>query len=328
MKPRLLDLDTIDHAAWNEFVRTSVNGTALDTIEWAEAWRTGCPGARPFFWVLEDSDIQAGILIIEISKAGFRNYYSLPYGDCGGIIIRDQTSDAKDQKSQLIDCLNRLTRGRWGTITFSDFHGETDGCKLETFGFKKTMCVTHVLDLCEDPQAAFKRLSPSKRRLVKQAEKNGVHVRDIRDEKDVEECYSMLQDTAQRHNIRSPRLPLGFYLSVFRKRGDSLRWRVATRENKNLATTIHFACKNTITYWDGGSYTSELQYRPNDALIWDAITWGSEHGYKSYNLGGSPSPGLVRFKEGWGAKEKHYSTYSRKSRPFRILKSLQETFHK
>jgi predicted N-acyltransferase len=328
MKPRLLDLDIIDHAAWNEFVRTSVNGTALDTIEWAEVWRSGFPGARPLFWIIENGDIQAGILLVEILKAGFKSYYSLPYGDCGGIIIGDQTSNTKDQKLQLVGHLNGLTRGRWGTIALSDFHAEMDDCKLETLGFNKTLCATHVLDLCENSQAAFEKLSPSKKRLVKQAEKKGVQIRDIRDEKEVEECYSMLQDTAHRHSTRNPRLPLGFYLSVFRKMGDSLRWRIATREDKNLATTIHFAYKNAITYWDGGSYTSELQYRPNDALIWDTITWGCEHGYRSYNLGGSPSPGLVRFKEGWGAEEKHYATYSRKSRLFGALKSLQDVFHR
>ena len=91
---------------------------------------------------------------------------------------------------------------------------------------------------------------------------------------------------------------------------------------------IHLVYKDTIIYWDGSSYTQGLKYRPNNALMWEAIKWGCEKGYKYYNLGSSPksASGLGRFKEGWGADKKIYYTYYKKSYLFRFLKSFETNF--
>ena len=53
---------------------------------------------------------------------------------------------------------------------------------------------------------------------------------------------------------------------------------------------------------------------PNNLLYWEAIRWGSEHGYRLLDFGrSSPQSGTYRFKKQWGAVEEplHWQRLSR-----------------
>ncbi len=346
MDIEILDLETLDHDEWNTFVMEAINGTVFNTIEWIKVWESSFTDVTPLFIVLREKSIQAAIPLIEIRKSGFTNYYSMPYGDYGGILL-SQKLKIKNQKYSQVKALfyqlSQLAKGRWGRIVLTDFYNTAE--ELESFGAKKIKTTTHILTLSDDYQEMWGKLIPAKRQLVRQAERKGVEIVKVKDEQEVVECYNMLEQTAVRHGKRKPRFKLNFYLNLFNEMGKYLHCTIATVEKEKLATSICFAYKDTLTYWDGGAYyitsniknqisnikpedhiINALQYRPNDALIWDGIKWATEKGYKYFNLGGSPLEGLARFKEGWGAEEKDYWTYYLQSATFKIIKYLIRKF--
>ena len=309
-------LEDINSANWNNLVINSRNGTVFNNIEWARVWHLSYKNATSLFLVLKESKLRAGMPIIEIQKFGFKSYYSMPYGNYGAVL----SANPQETKA-LLSSFAKLTHGNWGMLGFYDFYDEAKD--LKSLGFKTLDSATHILSLSKDPQTLWNQsITSTRRQLVRQAQRKDVKISLVENESRVRECYKMLEETAKRHDKKAPRFPLKFYLNIFHTMKKFLRWTIATQSDQPLANIINFVYKDTITYWDGGSYTHALQYRPNDALIWDTIKWGCENNYKYYDLGGSPAPGLAKFKQEWGAKEKHYPFYYKKSPLFKTLKAL------
>jgi lipid II:glycine glycyltransferase (peptidoglycan interpeptide bridge formation enzyme) len=275
----------------------------------------------PVFILWREDKIQAGIPLMKISKFGFNSYYSMPYGGYGSILL---SNNNKEKANELIHHLSCFTKGRWGIIELVDFYNELEGYMG---GFNRDRRITHILPLLPNSQEVWeKSINPKTRNKISQAQKKGITVSIVESENEIKECYKMREDTIKRHEVSTNYLPLKFYLALFDEMKNYLRWTIAYKDNQALAYAIHFVYKDTIIWWDNSSYTSALQYRPNNALIWEAIKWGCENGYKYYNLGGSPSEGLIKFKESWGADEKVYWAYYKKSKVFSFLKHLQEIF--
>ncbi|MCK4352007.1 GNAT family N-acetyltransferase [candidate division WOR-3 bacterium] len=330
MKVKILRFEDISPTEWNNLVMNSKNGTVFNTIEWIKVWNSGYQNATPLFLILpaspsgrEADGIKAGIPVVEIRKGGFKNYYSLPYGGYGGVLtIHENEKETK----KLLSSFAKLAKGRWGMLALTDFYDNLKEEFWEPLGFKKIQCTTHILPLFFEPQNIWRNFLSSKiRNQVRQSQKMGVKVSLVKSKNEIVECHKMLKETVRRHKKVSPELTFKFYLNLFRTMGKFLRWTIAQKGDIFLAYAIHFVYKDTIIWWDNASYTNGLQYRPNNALIWETIQWGCEKGYKYYNLGSSPqnAPGLVKFKEGWGAEKKVYCTYYKKSFLFKTLKSFK-----
>ncbi len=318
---KLLQLKDIDLVKWNSLLNSN-NASIFNTLEWANVWNLSYKNACPLFLVREVNEFQSTIPFIEIQKFGFKNYYSMPYGDYSTILLNSNTNSfPADEIKKLLSSFAKLSHRNWGMLSFSDFYGQAND--LESLGFKKIDSTTHILPLSKDYQALWNQsITSTKRQLVRQAQRKDVKISLVETESQVRECYKMFEDTAQKHNQKNPKFPFNFYLNIFHTMKKFLKWTIATQSNQPLANIINFVYKDTITYWDGSSYTHALQYRPNDALIWDMIKWGCENNYKHYDLRGSPTPGLAKFKQEWGAKEKHYPFYYKKSSLFKTIKTL------
>jgi lipid II:glycine glycyltransferase (peptidoglycan interpeptide bridge formation enzyme) len=102
-----------------------------------------------------------------------------------------------------------------------------------------------------------------------------------------------------------------------------LCWLMARQDGEPLAHIINLCYEKELFYWQGGSFRSGLRYRPNDALIWHTIRWGSTQGFSVYNLGTSPTPGVAKFKAGWGAITLSYQAYHRDCRLLNFLRSFR-----
>ena len=321
---KILQLKDIDPKKWDSLLN-SENASVFNALEWGQVWNLSYKNAHPFFLVIKtDDELQSAILLIEIQKFGFKSYYSMPYGDYGAILLNPNLSSSCNLQSAICDLQSafaELAHGNWGMLSFSDFHEQAKD--LELLGFKKLNSVTYVLSLSKDSQTLWSQsITSTRRQFVRQAQRKGVKISLVENESQVRECYKMLEETAKRHNEKSPRFSLDFYLNIFHTMRKFLRWTIAIQSEQPLANIINFVYKDTITYWDGGSYAYALQSRPNDILIWDAIKWGCENDYKYYDLRGSPTPGLAQFKQEWGAEEKHYPFYYKKSFLFKTLKAL------
>lgn len=317
----------VDKSTWDDFVLRSNNGSVFNTTSWLAVWARSYYNACPFFLILGDNTIKAGIPIIKVRKFGFTNYYSMPYDGYGGVLY---TGDIGTTAMDVLSCFAKLAKGRWGMLSLTDFQDNLKVLSLSSLGFKKRKCTTHILPFSDSQKIWENYLTSQARQMIRQSQTKGVSISLVTEKDEVKECYKMFQGTAQRHGKRKPEFPLDFYMNVFESMGKYLRWTIAKKSTTLLATTIHFTYKDTITYWDGASYRAGLSNRPNHALIWETIRWGCENDYKYYDLGASPQGalGLIKFKQSWGAKKYNYCVYYKQSVAFETLKHLHPKFLK
>ncbi|MFA5033320.1 MAG: GNAT family N-acetyltransferase [bacterium] len=335
MKIKIFDSKNLDINKWNELLNKSHNSSVFNTLEWAKLCETSFPNTKAVFLATENNDeFSAGLPIIEIKKLGFTNYYSMPYGHYGGVIINTKSADSKIQKLELIAKLNKLIKKNWGILGLSDFYGELEECQLESSGYKKLKYKTQLLTLTGNEKTIWDQFANSTKLKIKQSKNYEVNVKFVNNEAEIQDCYKMFEDTSRKHGEDKLQFTMEFYHNVFYTMKKLLRWTIARKDNKNIATTMYFIFKDTIIWLAGASYTADLKYRPNNALVWDAIKWGCNNGYKYFNFGGSPvsAEGLKKFKESWGAKEESHWFYYKKSSRFMMFDALRNIlnnpFHK
>lgn len=178
---------------------------------------------------------------------------------------------------------------------------------------------TYVLNLPDDPeQLRFgnSRHHTAIRRNVRQAARSGVTVREASSASDVRRWYRLYLATMRAH--ATPPRPLRLFEVIWDILVplDLARWLLAERSEggrtRLLAGSLFLASSGTVVYAFNGRDRAQLQYRPNDAIHWRAITDACQAGQRSYDFGevSRGNEGLARFKEKWGAAPVDLYRYS------------------
>ena len=169
---------------------------------------------------------------------------------------------------------------------------------------------TYVLDLPADPEHlrfGNSRHNATVRRNIRQAARLGVAVREASSFADVRRWYRLYLLTMRAHGW--PPRPLRLFEVIW----DILtplglaRWLLAERSSGGpaqlLAGSLFLAHNSVIFFAFNGRDPTQLQFRPNDAIHWSAMTEACQAGRRRYDFGEVPrgNDGLVRYKEKWGA---------------------------
>jgi CelD/BcsL family acetyltransferase involved in cellulose biosynthesis len=80
---------------------------------------------------------------------------------------------------------------------------------------------------------------------------------------------------------------------------------LAHKDSQLLAAAVFLHCNQTLTNKFSASDPAYWKLRPNNLLLWHAIRWGCEHGYRVFDWGRTDldNQGLRQFKLGWGSEE-------------------------
>ena len=80
----------------------------------------------------------------------------------------------------------------------------------------------------------------------------------------------------------------------------------AEYEGRIVAASVYFHFGQNALYKYGASDKAYQWLRPNNLVMWEAIKWYSQNGYRSLCLGRTElsHTGLRQFKTGWGADER------------------------
>jgi Acetyltransferase (GNAT) domain len=177
-----------------------------------------------------------------------------------------------------------------------------------------TWLPSYVLDLPGDPQSLRlggsrhnSRRNAAVRRNVSKAARQGVAVREASSFSDVRRWYRLYLVTMRAHG--SPPRPLRLFEVIW----DILtplgmaRWLLAERSSGGpaqlLAGSLFLAHNGVVFFAFHGHDPTQLEFRPNDAIHWSAITEACQAGRRRYDFGevSRGNEGLARFKEKWGA---------------------------
>ena len=172
---------------------------------------------------------------------------------------------------------------------------------------------THSLDLTIGEEKIFKNLRDSTRRNINKAEKGGITLIRSNSLESARKFYNLNCMTRKHHGL--PPQPWLFFKNVFYhvispEKGFVI---IALYKNIVVAGAIYFHFGKEAIYKYGASDKNYQHFRPNNLVMWEAIKWYAQNGFKSFNFGRTEpeNQGLLQFKRGWGAKKetKNYYKY-------------------
>jgi len=169
----------------------------------------------------------------------------------------------------------------------------------------------HTTVLSSHGDELFRSFRKGVKSSIHQSEKAGVIIKQGDSWTDLQLFYHLHLQTRRR--LGTPVQPLRFFQLLWEKllsRGLGFLL-LGYKDSKLVAGAVFLHWNKTITYKYSASDSAYLNLRPNNLVLWHAIQWGCENGYKLFDWGKSEieNEGLRTFKHGWASEEKlmHYS---------------------
>jgi CelD/BcsL family acetyltransferase involved in cellulose biosynthesis len=282
---------------WLAFVRSHPAATTFHHPQWLELL-AAVYGYRPLVLTLRDADnsIVAGTPLLEVrSWLTGRRFISLPFTDYCPPLARDPAS--------LAGLASALTR--WWRDA-GEPRVEIRGAVPASYGFHPVQVgVRHVLALEPDVLQVRARFRKSSSRMIRQAQREGVEVAQIRSPDGLDPFYRLHCMTRRRLGV--PVQPRRFFVALWRsiierEMGFLL---LAHRAGRPIAGMLFLSWNRNLIYKYSASDPAHVQFRPNNLLLGAAIEWGCQNGYRTLDFGKTEitQHGLRAFKSGWGAAE-------------------------
>jgi lipid II:glycine glycyltransferase (peptidoglycan interpeptide bridge formation enzyme) len=189
----------------------------------------------------------------------------------------------------------------------------------------------HILSLEGGEQSLYKVLRDSTKRNIKKAKAEGVEVMISDQPESIKQFYILNSVTRKRHGL--PTQPLSFFRNVLElviRRGYGILV-LGLYEGKAIAASVFFHFGKKAVYKYGASDLEYQSLRANNLVMWEAIKWYFQNGYKSLCFGRTEpeNQGLIQFKSGWGATghQINYYRYDLKKSSFVSDSSRVSGFH-
>jgi len=310
-----------DATAWDDLVEASPEASVFHTAAWARVWTEEWKDARWEAIVLEEGPrYLGGIGAIVRRRALFETVDAMPFATYGGPIVRRDHPDPQAARRALLQAFAQRARRRFVLRSQVTWYGGDPDALPEALTTEATF--THVLALGGDYERVADGFSPSTRRLVRQADESRLAIRPAESLEDVRAFYELATETVRRRG-GSPK-PVSLYDRIFERLVPLglARYHLVRHEERAVAGSLHLFHRGVATSWLPVSRESSWHLRPNNFLIASILETLCAAGYLEYNFGASPADaaGLVRFKEGWGARPRPVLIAGRRSALHRRLK--------
>jgi CelD/BcsL family acetyltransferase involved in cellulose biosynthesis len=300
---------------WADFISSRSDATIFHYPTWGTVI-SECYGYRPLLPSIldEDGEIEAGLPMMAIKNhLSGAQIVSLPFSDfCRPLVV------SEDALNRLINALQQWRR----EVGSSEIQihwplEEAEGV------YRGESAVAHVTTLNSDYEGLFKDFRKGVKSSIRQAEKGGVILKHGNSWDDVKEFYALHLETRRR--LGTPVQPFRFFRLLWKRLIDKdLGFVVsAYKDSQLLASSIFLHWNGILTYKFSASRPEFWELRPNNLILWHAIRWGCENGYRIFDWGKTDidNEGLRTFKRGWASEEKimHYSILGDKPpKPSRI----------
>ncbi len=296
--PGSIDIVDADDPAWARFVAGHPEATCFHQPAWL-ATLTGSYGFRAFVAVQRDpaGTIVAGLPLVEVRRpTGARRWSCLPFSDeCGPVVGPGGSAAA------LVEYADTLRRAEG----VADLEVRTG---LEVPGARsRQVAVVHTLALQSPAEDGPRPSRPraSVRRHVATASRLGVQVRVGETAGELIDAYYRLHvQTRRRQGV--PTQPRSYFRQLWEQMVEPGHGFVliARHGRAAVAGAVYLLGGRTVTYKYGASDSRSWPLRPNHAVMAAAIDWATDRRYTTFDFGRTDldNPGLVQFKDSWGAQ--------------------------
>lgn len=308
--PDIKIINPNDYPGWDDMLLSSKDYSFFHTSVWGKVLCESYNYTGFYFSIFNHGQLAVSIPVMEIKSilTGKRGV-SLPFtDDCEPIIMDDVPAQA------LIDFIKAYgIKQGWEYLEFRGRHScfDEEISSANYFG--------HVLDLLRKEKDIFSNFRKGTKSAIKQAMAEDVGAKISNSLEAVNEFYKLNCITRRRHGL--PPQPYHFFKNVY----DHIISKdlgvvvLGSFRNNPIAGGVFFHFGKKAIYKYGASDINYQHLRPNNLIIWEAIKWYTERGYKSFCFGRTEAEnqGLRIFKNGWGTDEriiKYYKYDLRSSR--------------
>ncbi len=296
---RVILVDPMVDGRWDKFVSECPGSTIYHHSSWSRVLQESY-GYQPYCYAVEEGgELIAVAPFLRVSSwlTGER-LTCLPFSDHCFPLSR--TAEGAELLLKAVQ--EEATRQ---SISL-EVRGRGNGLDPVEAGFsEKDSYVIHLAEMEGKSDQLMERLHYRARRGIKEAEKRGVTVREAMGEEDLKEFYRLNVLTRKKHGVLPQ--PFRFFQAIQRHilapgRGILL---LAENSGKTIAGVLYLLFRDTVTYKFNASDEAYLKLRPNHLLIWTAMEWACQKGYKVFDFGRCDleNAGLREFKRQWAAQE-------------------------
>lgn len=310
-----------DPERWDALVARAAGASVFHTSAWAKLWTDEWPDARWEALVVEEGgEYVAGLGAVIRRRGLFRTVDAMPFATYGGPLLRTGHPDPDGLAMALLEGFARWIGGLFVLrASLAWYQGDRAAFPER---LEPVESFTHVLPLSADYEEVASHFSPSTRRLVRQADESGLSIEVADTLERVHEFHNLATETVRRRG-GTPK-PRSLYERIFRDlvpKGIG-RYHLVRHGTDAVAGSLHFFHEGVATNWLPVSRETAWPLRPNNFLIAGLLETLSAAGYLEYNFGSSPADatGLIRYKEGWGARRRPVLLAGRRSGLHRRLR--------
>ena len=323
----------VDQAEWNSALEKSEYGTVYQTTYYADSMRDTM-NEQPIFIMAEDHGRIVGQLLLFKTCRFHGRIYDKPLGSFlikflmkikplyhwffGPVTLRNE--EGEEAYNVILETVHKLAKDEEINISSGYPHPLDDKNKyFEAMGFKSKEAKTFVIDLTKDIEQLWNGLEKhSARKNVERAIERGVTIETVEDEDDFIEYFNVLNETRIRDQVKPYHYAYMYKGWKTLSQKNVMKCFIAKKEDRTLAGLLISTFNGYLNEWGAGqsSYAIENKLYANDILKWHIIKWGSEQGYRYYDLTGVNSApqtpkeqGIYQFKAKWGGRLVIYNEY-------------------
>ena len=319
---------TLPYDKWRRFVDHQPAGNIFHTPEMFEVFERA-KGHRPELWAtLKDGgEVVALFTPVHISvKEGPMRYLTtraVTYGS----ILAEPTADGQEGLDKLLAAYRAESRRR--ATLFTELRHVSDVSVFQPVlaknGFRHEAHLNYLIDLEQPLDTIWKQIANPARRAVDRARRRGTTVEEVQDRACVAHVHQLLQSTFAHAQVwLADRSLFDATFDVLAPRG-MVRMMLARGDGVYAATTVELQYKGVIFIWYIGGDREQRALYPNDALVWNSLQWGAQHGYRCFDWGGAGVPdkpyGPREFKSKYGGELVNYGRGTCVHRPVALALS-------
>jgi hypothetical protein len=315
-------INPITYPGWDNLLPSTPGYSFFHSSAWASVLVESYYYTPKYFSIIDDGKLLALIPVMEVNSfLTGRRGVSLPFTDyCNPIL-----ANGIPFQNLFETIIENGKKCGWKSL---ELRSVSD---LLPSALPSLTYLGHVLDLSRSEGEVFSNFRDSTKRNTKKAMKEGVEVKIGHSLESINEFYRLNCMTRKEHGL--PPQPFYFFKKIYdhvisKNLGMVV---LASLRQENVAGAIYFHFGEKAVYKYGASDKKFQHLRANNLVMWEAIKWYSQNGYKSLCFGRTEpeNQGLIQFKSGWGTTEQpiHYYQYDLKKGSFVRSSSKVTGFH-
>jgi CelD/BcsL family acetyltransferase involved in cellulose biosynthesis len=152
------------------------------------------------------------------------------------------------------------------------------------------------------------------RKNINRSIREEVRVFEAHSTADIREFYRLyIQTMKNRHALEHYFFPIDYFTAIFEQLSGSARFALAEWKDRIVAGTLYLHDRDDVYSYLGGADPDFQHVRPTNAIIYQTMQWGRQHGKKRLILGGgySENDGIFRFKASFSGQRAAFQVYRR-----------------